>query len=790
MNMVKHPNIVNSIKSWLARTKIYITMELIRGGELFNTDNKGMFEGRLSQNLLRGKLNSAAFSNAALNYAHGYDELPERENEGDASGFDFLHFMEERGVRANSQTYLWLLEGCLNSGSFSDGWKLHGKILKMGFVQRFVAEKLTGHVLGLFQRMMKENVKPDERTFAGVLRGCSGNAVPFHYVEQIHARTITHGFESSPFICNPLIDLYFKNGFLNSAKKVFDNLHDRDSVSWVAMLSGLSQSGYEEEAILLFFQMHTSGISPTPYIFSSVLSACTKIEFFELGEQLHGLVLKQGFSSETYVCNALVTLYSRMGNLISAEQVFSAMSQRDGVSYNSLISGLAQQGHSDRALELYKKMHLDCLKPDCVTVASLLSACASAGALLIGKQFHSYAVKAGMSSDLILEGIQALDQGQQIHAQSCVSGYSDDLSIGNALVSLYARCGKVGEAYLAFNKIFAKDNISWNSLISGFGQSGHCEEALNIIMAKPAGGPRREQPASMTKTKIVRIDCYFCFVIEVQMATTQQISGTSTSTHTESLPLQDRVAIVTGSSRGIGREVALHLSSLGARLVVNYSSSDSGPADSVVAEINASAANRNTPRAIAVRADISEPAQVQSLFDSAERAFDSPVHILVNSAGTLDSTYPSVANTSVESFDRVFSVNARGAFLCAREAANRLKRGGGGRIILFSSSQVAALRPGFAAYTAAKAAVEAMTKILAKELKGTGITANCVAPGPIATELFFGGRTEEQVKKIIDESPLGRLGETKDVAPLVGFLASDAGEWVNGQIIRVNGGYV
>ncbi|KAK7315655.1 hypothetical protein VNO77_34221 [Canavalia gladiata] len=261
----------------------------------------------------------------------------------------------------------------------------------------------------------------------------------------------------------------------------------------------------------------------------------------------------------------------------------------------------------------------------------------------------------------------------------------------------------------------------------------------------------------------------------------------SCATSTQSFTLQDRVAIVTGSSRGIGREVALHLSSLGARLVINYSSTNSVPADTLAAEINASA---TLPRAVAVRADISDPVQVQSLFDSAERAFDSPVHILVNSAGTLDSTYPSVANTSDDSFDRVFAVNARGAFLCAREAANRVKRGGGGRIILFSSSQVAALRPGFAAYTAAKAAVEAMTKILAKELKGTGITANCVAPGPIATELFFGGRTEEQVKKIIDESPLGRLGETKDVAPLVGFLASDAGEWVNGQIIRVNGGYV
>lgn len=640
----------------------------------------------------------AAFSNTAVSYAHCYDELPERKSEErDGKGIDFLHLMEQRGVCANSQTYLWLLEGCMNSGSFSDGWKLHGKILKMGFysevlfcervmdlyiafgdldgavkvfddmlvrplscwnkiIHRFVAQKMTDQVLCLFRRMMNERVKPDEKTFSGVLRACSGKVVPLHHVEQIHAITITHGLETSPLICNPLIDFYFKNGFLNSAKKVFGNLQKRDSVSWLAMISGLSQSGYEEEAILLFCQMHASGILPTPYIFSSVLSACTKVGFFELGEQLHGLVLKQGFSSETYVCNALVTLYSGSGNMTFAEQIFNEMSQRDGVSYNSLISGLAQQGYGDIALELFKKMHIDCLKPDCVTVASLLSACTSLGALLKGKQLHSYAIKAGMSSDLILEGslldlyvkcsdvetardfflttetenvvlwnvmlvaygqldnlnesfqllkqmqiegivpdqftypsilrtctslraldlgeqihsqvlktgfqfnvyvssvlidmyakhgkldtaikllrrlkekdvvswtamiagyaqhdmfaealnlfeemldqgiqsdnigfasaisacagIQLLDQGRQIHAQSCLSGYSDDLSIGNALVSLYARCGKVQEAYFAFDRIFAKDNISWNSLISGFAQSGHCDEALYLF---------------------------------------------------------------------------------------------------------------------------------------------------------------------------------------------------------------------------------------------------------------------------------------------------------------------
>lgn len=136
------------------------------------------------------------------------------------------------------------------------------------------------------------------------------------------------------------------------------------------------------------------------------------------------------------------------------------------------------------------------------------------------------------------------------------------------------------------------------------------------------------------------------------------------------------------------------------------------------------------------------------------------------------------------------SVNVRGAFLCCREATNRLKRGGGGRIIMLTSSSVGSLRPKLSAYTASKAAVEVMVKILAKELRGTRITANCVAPGPIATDMFYAGKTEEMINRSIDQCPQERLGETEDVTPLVGFLATDAAEWVNGQVIRVNGGYV
>ncbi|KAJ7549498.1 hypothetical protein O6H91_07G056300 [Diphasiastrum complanatum] len=247
--------------------------------------------------------------------------------------------------------------------------------------------------------------------------------------------------------------------------------------------------------------------------------------------------------------------------------------------------------------------------------------------------------------------------------------------------------------------------------------------------------------------------------------------------------LEGRVAIVTGSSRGIGRDIAVTLGSHGASVVVVYQGQEE-KAEEVVEFIQ-----KQCSKAIAVRADVSSEEDVKAVFDKAEEAFGK-VHILVNNAGIFLPSHPTLEDTSVEDWDRVFAVNTKGSFMASKEAAKRLVRGGGGRIVNITTSAVVSLFPGYAVYAASKAAVETFTKVLTKELKGRRITANAVAPGPVATEMFFTGKDEAQVELFRSLCPLDRLGEPSDISPLVLFLVSVEGEWVNGQVIRANGGYV
>ncbi|SOE06965.1 SDR family oxidoreductase [Streptomyces sp. Ag109_G2-15] len=240
-----------------------------------------------------------------------------------------------------------------------------------------------------------------------------------------------------------------------------------------------------------------------------------------------------------------------------------------------------------------------------------------------------------------------------------------------------------------------------------------------------------------------------------------------------------RVAIVTGGSRGIGRETVTRLAADGYAVVVGYAG-NRDLAEAAVKDVTAAGG-----RAVAVRADVADEGQVAELFETAAREFGG-VDAVVHAAGRM--YLAPIAELDLTELDAMHRTNIRGTFVVAKQAARTLRRGGS--FIAFSTSVVGLSFPAYGAYSASKGAVEAMTMVLARELRGRDVTVNAVAPGPTATDLFLDGKDEETVARLAAQPPLERLGTPADIAEVVAFLASPAGHWINGQVVRANGGIV
>jgi 3-oxoacyl-[acyl-carrier protein] reductase len=243
--------------------------------------------------------------------------------------------------------------------------------------------------------------------------------------------------------------------------------------------------------------------------------------------------------------------------------------------------------------------------------------------------------------------------------------------------------------------------------------------------------------------------------------------------------LMPETAIVTGASRGIGAAIAVRLAQDGFSVVVNYAGSE-GEATALVNKIKATGGH-----AITAQADVSEGAEVARMFDVAEKEFGG-ADVLVNNAGIM--SLSTIATTGDATFDRLIAVNLKGTFNGLREAAKRLRSGG--RIINFSTSVIGLRLETYGIYAATKSAVETLTAVLSKELRGRSITVNAIAPGPTATDLFLNGKSEELIDRMAKMNPLERLGTPQDIAAAVSFLAGADGSWINGQVLRANGGMV
>jgi 3-oxoacyl-[acyl-carrier protein] reductase len=237
-------------------------------------------------------------------------------------------------------------------------------------------------------------------------------------------------------------------------------------------------------------------------------------------------------------------------------------------------------------------------------------------------------------------------------------------------------------------------------------------------------------------------------------------------------------AIITGASGGIGGEVAKRLVRDGFGVVIHYAGKPD-PAQAVVAELKAAGG-----QAISVQADVASVPDVERLFKKSIDAFGNPT-VVVHSAGIMPLSLISAGDA--ETFDKVIATNLRGTFLVLAQAAKHLLDGG--RIIALSSSVIAKSFPTYGPYIASKAGVEGLVHVLANELRGRNITVNAVAPGPVGTDLFLRGKSETQIEEFKKLNPLERLGSPEDIANVVSFLAGPDGGWVNGQVLRANGGF-
>lgn len=334
----------------------------------------------------------------------------------------------------------------------------------------------------------------------------------------IHARIIKSQFSSEVFIQNRLIDVYGKCGCLDDARRVFDRMLQRntftwnsiasalirwgflheavqvfgsmpepDQCSWNSIVSGFAQHDRFDEALQYFSKMHRENFVLNEYSFGSALSACSGLMDLKRGIQIHALVSKSCYSSDVYMGSALIDMYSKCGSVACAQRVFDRMSERNRVSWNSMITCYEQNGPASEALEVFVKM-MDCgIEPDEVTLASVVSACASLLAIREGLQIHAHVVKRDKFRDDLVLGNALVD----MYAKCCkikeARWVFDRMPIRNvvsetSLVSGYAKAGSVKDARLMFTNMMERNVVSWNSLIAGYTQNGENEEALGLFL--------------------------------------------------------------------------------------------------------------------------------------------------------------------------------------------------------------------------------------------------------------------------------------------------------------------
>eukprot|EP01018_Ginkgo_biloba_P008466 Gb_26314 [translate_table: standard] len=466
------------------------------------------------------------------------------------------HQMQRTGIQPDQFTFASVLPACANLADLDHGKEIHEDIIRSGlesdvFVGNGLVDMyakcksidyarqmfdkmpkldavswstmISGYAqngyfdgaLKLFRQMQLAGVKPNPYTFASVLPACA-SLKALEHGKKVHEDIIRNGCQSNVFVVNTLIDMYAKcgsiedarhvfdempernevswtamisgyiqNGFVDEALKLFErmpernviswtamvagyaqsgcvnealrlfqNMPERDAISWTAMIAGYAQNGYFGEAMELFRQMQLTGVRRISETFASVLPACANMASPTEGMELHEDILRSGYQNDIFVSNALVDMYAKCWRIQDACKVFDRMPKKDVVSWNAMIAGYTQSGHFDKALKLFQKMQLTEIKQNSETFASVLPACAN---------------------------LAALQEGKKLHEDIISSGFQSNTFVGSALLDMYAKCGSIEDARNVFDNMPSRDVVAWNSMIVGYAMNGCGKEALQIF---------------------------------------------------------------------------------------------------------------------------------------------------------------------------------------------------------------------------------------------------------------------------------------------------------------------
>ncbi|XP_024992094.1 putative pentatricopeptide repeat-containing protein At5g52630 [Cynara cardunculus var. scolymus] len=338
--------------------------------------------------------------------------------------------------------------------------------------------------LGMFIEMCCQGFRPNSMTYASVLSACT-SIYELSWGVHLHGRIIRMQSNIDVYVGSSLIDMYAKCGCFRKARQVFNDLKEHNVVSWTSMIGGAAHCGKEEEAISLFKQMKAVSVASDQFTLATVLNASYGLQDIYLGSQIHAYSIRIGIDHLTSVANALVTMYAKCGDIESVNRAFNWMSHKDiiswttmitafshngnvgkarecfdkmpernVVSWNSMLATYIQHGFWEEGLKVYVLMRKEGVKPDCVTFVTSISACAYAAILKLGNQ---------------------------IVAQAEKFGFGSDVSVKNSIVTMYSKCGRIGEACKTFDSILAKNLISWNAMMAGYAQSGQGNQVIDTF---------------------------------------------------------------------------------------------------------------------------------------------------------------------------------------------------------------------------------------------------------------------------------------------------------------------